>query len=288
MNLSRSGSDLESVYVLASSNIEGHSEKAAEPVEISARCKASGFKLISLKMSAGTKEVRFSPDDLKPEGKGMFSISENSLKRYIPDIFGDEVEVESFAFHTYKFKFAAERFKKVPVVAVQYITYKDQHMPTSPIRFSPDSIAVYGEPHRLESIDRILTKPLTLKDIHATAHGMTDVEIPNGVRLSDTEVSYELEVSRYIEIREKAKVKAINVPAGMNLEIFPSSVEVTYRCSFPIVADPRETASCIIDYRDFSESLTGKCMIRIENNAEGIIAVKTFPEACDCVETKKL
>lgn len=288
MNLSRSGSDLESVYVLATSNLEGHSERAAEPVEISARCKASGFKLISLKMSSNTKEVRFSPEDLKSEGKGVFSISENSLKRYIPEIFGNEVEVESFAFHTYKFKFAVERFKKVPVVAVQYITFKDQHMPTAPIRFSPDSIAVYGEPHRLESIDRILTKPLTLKDIHATAHGMTDVEKPSGVRLSDTEVSYELEVTRYIEIKESAKVKAINVPAGANLEIFPSTVEVTYRCSFPIVTDPRETASCIIDYRDFEKSLTGKCMIRIMNDADGIIAMKVSPESCDCVETRKL
>lgn len=283
MNLSRSTSGTQTVSILACSNIKGCSDVAVEPVDISARCSASGFRHIALGWSDRIVKVYFDPSDLIPEGDGVFYADIPALFRKASDIFGADVNVESFTQQGARFRFLPQTYKTVPVVPVSYFTFASQYTALDRMSLSADSVLVYGEPERLDNIDRIRTVPVTLRDLRRDARGSVELEIPPGVRLSESQLDYYLPVGRYIEMRSPARIEVRNVPSGTDFAVFPVSVTVTWRCSFPVRKDPVGPASFYIDYQDFANSLTGRCVVKASGIPDGVISWEADPPVCECI-----
>lgn len=283
MNLSRPTSGTQTISVLACSNIEGRSDVAVVPVDISARCSASGFWHLVLALSDRVVKVNFDASDLKPEGDGIYYASQDVLLRHATEIFGTDVAVESFAQQGAHFQFRKESYRKVAVVPVSYVTYAPQYTGLDKLTLSADSILVYGEPERLKNIDRIRTVPITLRDIRRDARGTVALEIPPGVRLSESELDYTLPVGRFVEMNSTAKIVVRNAPSGAEFSVFPPTATVTWRCSFPVRRDPSRSSTIYIDYRDFVRSSSGKCVVQASGIPDGIISWTIEPQVCECV-----
>ena len=236
-NLSQTYVNIVSMPVVAESNLPGHAGVSSSDATITAQVKATGFR---------------------QEGDNLFMIPVSNLYKYVSSIFGDGVSVESFVSEAPRFVFQEVGYRKVPVRKVQALTFEPQYMPLHPMSVTPDSVLVYGEPSRLESIDYILTRPIDLWGLRSSVHGTVKLEVPSGVRLSDTEVVYSMEVSRYVEKSVEVEIQTRNVPRGQELVVLPSTAEVVFRMVFPAGSDPSEKAVFYVDYDDFAGSITGR------------------------------
>jgi hypothetical protein len=216
--------------------------------------------------------------------KDMFYISAAELSNYVSDIFGEGVQLESFLSESVQFRFPVENHKKVPVHAVTIISFKPQYTALSPIKHKPDSVLVYGEPYHLENINMVYTKAIELSNLKSSAHGSVKLEPVQGLRMSEQEVGYSLEVTRYVEISTEVAVTPRNVPAGMKLSVYPSTARVVYKCVFPLTHDPSDVVSFNIDYNDFQKSIGGRCMANHSKMPDGVIEYSIEPEVFDCVE----
>lgn len=286
-NLSLQYSSVVSVPVIARSNIEGHSAESSNTSPVVARCRTTGYRLLKKnRMSRkGQLHVYFSPDDLHHDEGDMYYISSNELSGYFSEIFGDNVQLESFVSSRVRFRFPEENHKTVPVQAVSVTGFKPQYMALGPIKIVPDSVIVYGEQLQIQNIDRIITETITLPNLSAGAHGMARLEVPKGgVRLSEQEVSYALDVTRFVEVRREVKVGTRNVPGGRDLTIYPSVVDVVFRCVFPLASDPTENISFYVDYNDFSGSITGRCVPHDDGLPASVIDYTVEPRVLECVE----
>lgn len=283
-NLSQVYVSIVSVPVVADSNIEGHSGTSSTEAAVSAQLKATGFR--HAKMSGRHKRpvrIRVSPSDFRHEGGNLYSIPVSNLYRYSSQIFGDGVSVESFISEAPKFVFPEVSFRKVPVRKVQSLSFEAQYMPVRPMTLQPDSVLVYGDPSRIENIEYVLTRPINLWNLRSSVHGSVKLEVPSGVRLSDTEAVYSVDVSRYVEVSGEVDVETRNVPRGSELVVLPSKATVTLRCVFPVGANPLQKAKFYVDYRDFAGSITGRCVARSENLPSGVITCEISPEVFDCI-----
>lgn len=283
-NLSQVYVSIVSVPVVADSNIEGHSGTSSTEAAVSAQLKATGFR--HAKMSGRHKRpvrIRVSPSDFRHEDGNLYSIPVSNLYRYSSQIFGDGVSVESFISEAPKFVFPEVSFRKVPVRKVQSLSFEAQYMPVRPMTLQPDSVLVYGDPSRIENIEYVLTRPINLWNLRSSVHGSVKLEVPSGVRLSDTEAVYSVDVSRYVEVSGEVDVETRNVPRGSELVVLPSKATVTLRCVFPVGANPLQKAKFYVDYRDFAGSITGRCVARPENLPSGVITCEISPEVFDCI-----
>ncbi len=283
-NLSHMQTDVITVSVLAESNIPGRAAFSSDAVSMTARCKASGFRLIYLGRKKDAITVRFDPDDLTHEEGDYFSIGSAQLYRYVNDIFGAGSSVESFLFEKVRFRFIRELNKMVPVNVVSSMTFRPQYMQNGDIGILPDSVLVYGPADVLANITAINTRSIEKSDIKGSLHGEVALVAPDGVRLSDNTVSWTMDVSRYVELNAELPVSGRNVPAGTGFSIYPNRVNVVFRCVFPIISDPTVSAVCYVDYREFAKSLTGKCIIHCDNLPKGVISYSVQPEVAECVE----
>ncbi|MCQ2157589.1 MAG: CdaR family protein [Bacteroidales bacterium] len=285
-NLSRMYTDVVSVNISAMSDIDGYARNSVSTAVVTARCHCSGFKLLALKMGSDdrVRAVHIEPGDFNPREDDSFVVKDAALFKYVADIFGSGVTVESFVSSNISFRFATENNIKLPVVPVTSLAFRSQYCALGDMVISPDSVTVYGDPSRLSTLESIKTQPVTVRDIRGNINGVVKLDAPKGVRLSVDEISYSLDVTRYVEVTSTVGVMIKNVPNGKSVSVFPSSAEVVMRCVFPIDKDPFEDFELFVDYNDFVSSINGSCVIRSTELPGTVISCNFSPEACNCVE----
>lgn len=285
-NLSQEYSGVVSVPVTAESNIEGFSDRSVNEEVVVARCHTTGFSLLSssLRPSRRAIKLKIRPGDLKRLSGDEFYLTGTAMNSYAAAVFGEGTSVELFITDTLFFTFPSQTHKRVPVELVKDIRYRSQYMLTGPIEIEPDSITVYGESARLESLDRVYTSNLVLSDVHSSIHGSVRLSRIKGVRFSEDEVSYTLDASRYVELDAIVPVEVRNVPKGKHLQVYPNTAKVIFRCVFPVSRDPSDSFRLFIDYEDFASSLGGRCVPRAVKLPFGVIDYRVIPEIFDCIQ----
>lgn len=289
-NLSLDYIDMVGINVVAASNIEGRAAIASSPVEVVARCKTSGFKLARLDSRSDDRPVTFTveAEDFNYLGGDSYSVSNANLYKYAGAIFGSDVSVEAFTSDPPVFRFAAEHHRKVPVTADAAIVYHPQYMPAGQMVLRPDSVVVYGDPARVDAISGISTRTIRRNDVKRSIRGNAKLVAPAGIRLSEKETSYTLEIARYVELTEAVRVHARGVPEGVELVIYPNEVEATLRCGFPLRGNPFDDAYFYVDYTEFLASPSGNCIIHASGLGEDVLGVRLSREVCSCVELSEL
>ena len=287
-NLSQEYSGTISVPVVAVSNIEGHGIESSNTVVVSARCRTEGFRLVreQSRREREVVKVRFESADFRRTAPDTYCIIGGIKNNYINQFFGEGTQVEAFITDTLKFVFPAENHKKVPVEVSHAVTCRSQYMPSAPFKVEPDSVTVYGEASRLETVEKVTAPQVVLSDVHETAHGVLRLNPVQGVRLSAEEVSYSLPVSRYVELRTTVPVEVRGAPAGRQLQVYPPQAEVVLRCVFPITRDPLPSFKLYVDWNDFNNSLTGRCAPRTQRLPAGVLEYRVSPEVFDCIELR--
>ena len=286
-NMSRSYSGVLGVPVVAECNVQGYSDVSSNSAILSVRCRADGFRLLREETRRSRRPVRVAFDraDLRHDTGERFFVTGNVMNNYLRQIFGDKVDVEDIVTDTLFFTFTTENNKRVPVNFAGDFSYRSQYMASGPLRITPDSVTVYGEKARLDLVDHVSTVPVTLDDVHEAQHGVLRLRRIKGVRLSDEVISYELPVSRYVEMRSEQPVTVKNVPGGRHLDVFPSRATVILHCTFPVGRDPFEAFELYIDYADFASSLSGRCVARVRELPRGVLDYRVEPAVFDCIET---
>ena len=285
-NLSKDYSGTVSVPVVAQCNIEGHGMESSNAVLVSARCRTDGFRLVreSSRRERKVVKVRFDRGDLRRLGPDTYGVIGGAKNSYTSQFFGENVQLEAFITDTLKFVFPVETHKRVPVEVPHSVSFAAPHMQSGPLAVSPDTVTVYGDQTRLDAVERVITPRLVLTELKESQHGVLKLNVPEGVRLSTDQVSYEIPVSRYVELQATVPVEVRNVPAGHQLQVYPATAKVVLRCVFPLGRDPLSSFRLYVDWKDFSTSLTGRCAPRLQYLSSGVLEYRVEPEVFDCVE----
>lgn len=285
-NLAKTYTGTISVKVQAISSVEGYSNRSSNQPVVSARCNVDGFRLLNegRRGNSRTVRVKIDPSDLRHVNGDTWALSGNALNSYIPQIFGEDTQVAGIINESVEFEFVKENHRRVPVEVPLNLVCKDQYMQSGPVKTRPDSVTVYGDDSRLENIDKVLTTRLNLVDISESRHGSLKLVAPKGVRMSVEEVSYEVPVSRYVELSGEYEVQVWNAPAGHEVQVFPPRAKAILRCAFPIVKDPMAGLRVYVDYNDFKVSKSGKCVPKTNILPTGVLDCRLYPEVLDCLE----
>lgn len=271
-----------SVNVEAQSDLEGRVALSPDMARIRARCRASGFRIRSLRRH-DVRTVRFQPADLHPVGEDAYYITASSLEKYVQDIYGD-VRLENFISDTVVFRFPPETCKKVPVVPVKAIRFRSQYVEMAPLKVEPDSVIVYGDPLLLERVSQVRTETIRLTDVSSSIQDIVELDPIPGTRYSTPSVKYSVSVSRALEIADRVAVRVTGVPEGKTVIPYPSTVSISVFSVFPMLSDPLKELTLEVPYEEFLHSRTGDCVPRIPTQFKGVIRTRISPEVVHCVE----
>ncbi len=285
-NLSLKYNDYLTASVVAQCNIDGHSNVSLNDGEIVARCRARGYQVLTSHMRENRRRpvtVNFDASVMRHKEDDLYYVLSSDLSEYAHLIYGEGVTLEYFVSDTVFFRFPEVDYKKVPVHPVYSISFAEQHMGDGQLKVVPDSVTIYGESHRLESIDKVFTDHIKYSSLSSDIQGIVRLEKIKDVRMSVEEVHYLMDVARYVEISRTLPVKVVNLPADKGLQVFPSSVTVSAKFIFPLVDSGYENLVVEVDYNDYVNSLSGKCPVKLSTVPKGLISYEVTPTAVSCV-----
>lgn len=288
-NLSLKYNDYLTAAVIAQTNIDGHTDKSVNTAEVIARCRATGYKVITSGIKARRRPVvvSFTPSVMRHKEDDLFYVLSSDLVEYTHLIYGDGVTLEHFVTDTLFFRFPAVDHKRVPVHPVYSVSFMPQYMSDGELIVAPDTVTLYGESHRLSKIDKVYTQPIKHSDLSSDVQGVVRLEGVKNVRMSVNEVHYILDVKRYVEVVRTLPVRMENVPAGKQVMLYPSVATVSLKYSFPLESDPDEELILYVDYADYANSLSGKCNVRLRGTSRGLIDYEVDPVAVNCLQEEK-
>lgn len=277
------------VDVVAESNIEGRSNESVSGTEVMAKCRTTGWRILYARMFRDREvTVHFPASVFQHEGQERYYIPSDKLHEYVDQIFGQKVSVEYFVTDKIYFKFQEEVFKRVPVKAISSLSFDNQYMANGPMTLIPDSVTVYGDHLHLDALQYVTTATIKQASVNEDFSGMIPLTPINGMRFSVDEVHYKMDVTRYLEVERNAvPVKVVGVPAGKQVIVEPSTVDVLLYVVFPLRADPKKDLSMVVHYDDLRTSLSGKVTVEPASLPSGVIKYDITPIAVKIKEVEK-
>ena len=285
-NVSLRYSEILTATVAARSNLDGRRDISSNLCTVTARCRATGYTILRNKAFGGRrKHLIYIPESaLKYTHGDLYAFVPESLPEFGNLVFGSSVSsVEHYLSDTLFFHFPPEEYRKLPLKFKGSCDFAPQYMSVKGVQLEPDSVYVYGEPSVLDGLSAIYTQTMLLSYLDANEHGSVDLEQPSGVRLSQTQAEYRINVSRYVTLIVPMDVKVKGLPDGKNIAVFPSSVKAQVNFLFPLRVSVDSVDVAYVDYAEFEKSRSGKCILRTDNLPEGVLSVVFETETVDCV-----
>jgi hypothetical protein len=268
--------------VEVTTDIAGRASDAVSKESLVFRGKSSGFYILQHRYSGKENLIKLQLDrkyfkkDYKSKD-GFFVIS-TDIRERLSQYFGETVEIEALAADTLHFEFPGQTNRRIPVSANVKLSFSNQYMAGTAFKLNPDSISVYGDISVIRSIDSLFTKPIKLENLSAGRQGVIALEQIPGIRYSQNEVYYSVDVVRYVEKSRQLEVSVINTPAGKSLIPSPREVTLIYREQFGSSkpGDP-EKLSVFIDFLEFENTVNHVLKPQLSVVPDWILSYKFDP-----------
>ncbi len=151
--------------------------------------------------------------------------------------------------------------KKIPVVLNTDIEFQNRFGMIGEPVISPDSITITGATSRISDINEwVVGDTLRLREVRNDISTTIPLQDETGViSLSDSEISYEADISEFTEGETTVYIRTRGLPRGQNVTFNPASLTITYDVPIEQYADVEKVQpyEAYVPYSEILEDSTG-------------------------------
>ena len=153
-----------------------------------------------------------------------------------------------------------------------------------PIELSQDSVLVYGDAKTLSQISEAYTYQLNVKDLSDTLrHNVKMAPIPDAL-IEPGSIDVMVPIERLQTKTQRVQVSVRNAPANINVVVFPSSVEVTYRAPKSEASQNADDITAVVDYNTIDVKAKGnKAALQIGEVPGAYVDVKLLTDSVEYI-----
>ena len=198
---------------------------------VEVRVKAPGFSILFYNIFNFSKLIlNIDNANTKPNKNGseVFWIM-NSKRQSVIEIISSSMEIIDVSPKRLSIFVTEKAKKKVAIKLNQSISLKPEMWLAKPIVLIPDSIIIYGEKQKLDSIEFINSEELLLNEVSEKITNNVSLIIPDQVQSKIMNIEVEIQVEPFVEQLIEYKVQVNNLKKGYTIKLFPDLVQVTLR-----------------------------------------------------------
>ena len=128
-------------------------------------------------------------------------------------------------------RFQQRQEKTIPVASNIKLSFGAGYAANGDLTFEPDSVTVSGPDNIIDTLSRLHTVPLAIKEVKNDVSGTIAIDTSqlDEVLVYQNRVNYSLDVEKVTEGSVEVPVELINVPEGLNVVIFPKDILLFYQ-----------------------------------------------------------
>ncbi|MBD5366275.1 MAG: hypothetical protein HDR82_04575 [Bacteroides sp.] len=222
------------------------SNQGAMPkVTVSVRDK--GINLLSKQMlSAHTLHIDYT--DFYDNNNGRLSLTESQLNSNLRQMFGSASTIVSQSPDSLSISYTTLPPIRVPIIVKTRITPKTQYIISGQVIPSTDSVLVYMAPDFDSDISALSTEIVTLTNVSDTTTITAQIVKPAGCRTVPSDIKVTIPVEPLVTKSFEIQVETVNIPDGLNIVTFPSTVKFTCLVPMSIYATASYPVKAYADY----------------------------------------
>ena len=225
---------------------EGYTSGTRIPENILVKLKGQGWKLLSINLGSEPEyKVSVSPDS----GKQFVN-----LYNYLVDNQWLSSDIEIIDLKPDTLSFVVEKIitKKIKIEPNLDLTFKPGYGLASKVKFSPDSVTVYGPVSKLRSLSFIKIQEIKLESLDEKIEEILPLEEIRGVSYADKNVRLSLDIQKIVDKEfVELNVEVIDVPRDRKVLLLPNKVAVGIRGGIDIIGKLKnEDFEASVHYRD--------------------------------------
>ncbi len=263
--------------------VEGvNNGNSAGSVNVVCQVRGNGYTLLLMSLIPQYAAVEVSASDLTvtkdPVDSSFYNINIRSLERAIS---AQIKNVELIGVLNNEIRIKGDRYaeKIVPVVLDIVHDRSGQYMKTMPSVIEPANILIKGPIRIINDIKNIETEPINVTSEQKEYVGLVQLEIPEGVESSVSEVKYNLEYDIFTERRVTQKVE-VRGEKGKFI-VLPSSVSVKFNVPVSKMKEDRKLTT-YIDYGNDPKTNSGyigenRYLVKIDGDLSGSEDIEITP-----------
>lgn len=215
------------------------------------------------------------------DDKKKTSISSSDLQRMIYQMLYKSTKITSIRPDHFDIVYTFGHSKKVPVKMNGRVDPGESHYLAS-VKFWPDSVVIYADDEKLDSIKEAFTESIYLQNFTDTIIRNVGMKKIYGVKYIPNTVKIGLYPDVMTEQRLEVPITAINMPEGKVLRTFPQRVKVVFVTGASMFRSIRqENFKVVADYNDIKTNHSDKCAIRIIAVPHGVKNARPEIESVD-------
>lgn len=219
---------------------------------------------------------------------GIVKMSQADIQAALKNLFGNSAQIVSVSIDSLVLRYTDNKGKRVPVVINSLVIPSSGSIVEGKEEVTPTEVVVYGEKSLLDTIKRVYTDFLELKDISETTTVTVGIKrIPNS-KIVPSVVNVTFPVEPLVMKEALVTVTPINVPDNESLLLFPSKVPVKYYVAMTrLEEDEDRNIQLSVDYNELNQSTNGKLKVNIEHFPERLKNLQVIQDSIEYAIVKQ-
>lgn len=173
--------------------------------------------------------------------EGTVAISAEVLRPRLQDLLPGSTTIQRIEPEIIESAYYLQQTKTVPIVVCASVSTAPQHHIIGDAQTMPDSAEIFGSQQQIDSISSILTDSIHISNLRDSMRMTASLIAPDGIRVSPSAVQVTWHAEQFTEKSFTLPIRALNVPAGNQMRLFPQQVEVTVRVGISHFSDVKES-----------------------------------------------
>ncbi len=213
----------------------------------------------SLWRSGFMKHPTMQVDFREYASKGVLRFSREDITAALKSTFGTTAQISSVSIDSLRLDYTTNKGKRVPVVVTSRIYPASGSIIEGEIRAVPSSVYVYGDKSFTDTIHRVVTDLVEMRNVSETSTREVNIKKIKGVRIMPSMVKVKVPIEPLVKKQSMVTITPVNVPHGESLLLFPSKVPVEYYVAMSRLGDDDDASIEIhVDYMDIGKNSSDK------------------------------
>ncbi|MBL4624238.1 MAG: YbbR-like domain-containing protein [Flavobacteriales bacterium] len=260
------------------------------PTSLAVKVEAYGYDIFTFGLWSDKDSIIIDGRYLEQKtvgGKTYSYISTKALLRKATSNIDSDVLIKELLMDTIPFHFEEKITKTVLVILDLDITYEKQYAKKGTLKMRPEAVQISGPKSLLDSITKLKTKPIRLREVNDDISLTTQVETnDNRIRLQQKSVFVTVEVEKITESEKIIPIEFQNVPAGYSVRTFPGEIKIIYLVGLSDYEEIQESQfKAVVDLNQLEDSPT-KLQVRLIRYPKEITITRQDPTSVEYIIKK--
>ncbi|MDE7442404.1 MAG: YbbR-like domain-containing protein [Muribaculaceae bacterium] len=179
-----------------------------------------------------------------------FRFSKSDLDAALKSTFGSSAQIGSVSIDSLSLRYTTSKGHRVPIVVRADVSasagYVIDGIPEPLVRV----VKVYSVSNNIDTLSRVYTEQIVKRNLSETTVFDVPLVPMTGVKLVPSKVKVRIKVDPLVKKDGMATIRALNVPQGMNLLLFPAVVPVSYYVPMSHFNDENVPVKVTVNYDD--------------------------------------